>query len=166
MYCTILYYNIACYTILLYDIIVYSKRRRRLKDLRHHEGDDPRQRVRRPTSDGVPQQAGCLASTGFRVQGLGFRVEGLGFRYGLLPVEVRCYMFVQGYLARNARCNTMSHLTAAGCMVYQLLLAVLSFFARAHPESLPLTFVMSRRAVCEPGRLQCVLTHCRMHEAD
>ena len=56
----------------------------------------------------------------------------------LLPVEVRCYMFVQRRLtriarcdtmshltadavrfrtslARNARCNTMSHLTAAGC---------------------------------------------------
>ena len=30
----------------------------------------------------------------------------------ILPVEVRCYISRFGCLARNARCNTMSHLTA------------------------------------------------------
>ena len=33
----------------------------------------------------------------------------------ILPVEVRHYMFVELLLARSTRCNTMSHLTAAGC---------------------------------------------------
>ena len=33
----------------------------------------------------------------------------------LLPVEVRCYIVVSRRLARNARCNTTSHLTTAGC---------------------------------------------------
>ena len=44
-----------------------------------------------------------------------------GLRAGtfkLLPVEVRCYILCLGCLARNARCNTMSHFTAAAMLLY------------------------------------------------
>ena len=36
----------------------------------------------------------------------------------ILPVEVRCYNSCCRCLARNARCNTMSHLTADGLFFF------------------------------------------------
>ena len=41
----------------------------------------------------------------------------------ILPVKVRCSMFVQSCLARNARCNAMSHLTAVAVAVSRTCLA-------------------------------------------
>ena len=41
-----------------------------------------------------------------------------GAEPALLPVEVRCYMSVRRCLARDARYNTMSHLTADAACSY------------------------------------------------
>ena len=67
----------------------------------------------------------------------------------LLPVEVRCYISWLKYLARNARCNTMSHLTIDAVFSHMSLCSKhrCRFFARCNHLTID--------AVCSPDVTPC-----------